>query len=109
MRQGTTPTYTLTVAGHDLTAQTVYVTIQGKFGRALTLTGERLTVTADTDGSTIAFRLTQKETFALHIGTAEVQVRFIDAQGVALATNIATVDVAPVLLPDVIEYEGAGT
>lgn len=106
MRHGTTPTYTLTVAGHDLTDKTVFVTIKGGNGRLITKTGDALTITSDTSGSIIVLRLTQAETFELSTGRASIQVRFIDANGVALATNIAEISVERVLKPGVIEYQG---
>lgn len=58
MRQGTTPTFTLTVNGYDLTDKTVFVTIKGR-GKSITLTGERLSIAFENDISVIAFMLTQ--------------------------------------------------
>lgn len=105
MRQGTTPTYILTIPGHDLTDQTVFVTVSGR-GKRITKTGDALTIAYSDNASTIAFRLTQEETFALQLGVAQVQVRFIDAAGTALATDIGTLNVEQVLQPGVIAYEG---
>lgn len=105
MRQGTTPTYTLTIPGHDLTDQTVYVTISGR-GERITKTGDDLTVSYSDNASTIAFRLTQEETLGLRLGTAQVQVRFINAAGIALATEIGSMIVEPILKHGVITYEG---
>lgn len=106
MRRGTTPTYTLTISGYDLTEMTVYVTVRGAFGKLITKTGDDLSISTDETGSVIAFRLTQAETLELNTGRAEVQVRFIDAQGVALATDIGEIAVERVLLPGEIEYRG---
>lgn len=106
MRRGTTPTYMLTISGYDLTEMTVYVTVRGAFGKLITKTDDELSISADETGSTIAFRLTQAETLELNTGRAEVQVRFIDAQGVALATDIGEIAVERVLLPGEIEYRG---
>jgi len=105
MRQGTTPTYTLVVEGYDLTDKTVYVTLRAG-GKRVTLTGDRLTVVYDDTDSTIAFRMTQQETFALPLGDVDVQVRFIDSNGVAMATVIKQVDNNRVLLNEVIDYDG---
>ena len=58
------------------------------------------------EGSVIVFQLSQKETLELNVGKAEVQVRFIDSQGVALATTIGEINVERVLLPGEIEYRG---
>ena len=104
MRQGTTPTYTLTINGYDLTDKTVFVTIKGR-GQPITLTGPRLSIGYDNGVSVIAFALTQPETLALPLGQAEVQVRFIDANGIAKATNIAPITVERILQPGVIAYD----
>lgn len=105
MIRGTTPDYLLTIAGYDLTDKTVYVTIK-QDSAVITKTGEQLDVTADSEGTTIAVTLTQRDTLQLHEGKAEVQVRFIDSDGVALATNRADLTVDKVLLERVIAYAG---
>ena len=107
MRQGTTPTYTLTVDGYDLTDKTVFVTVRGR-SRQITKTGDALSIAYSEGASTIAFELTQEDTFALGLGAAEVQVRFVDVDGTARATDIAALDVLPVLMPGVIVYGGGG-
>ena len=104
MRQGTTPTYTLAVDDYDLTDKTVFVTISRK-DKSVTLTGNRLTVACDGTDSIITFRLTQRETFSLPLGKAEVQVRFVDAEGVALATEIVPIEIDRVLQAGVIKHE----
>lgn len=103
MIRGTTPDIVLTINGYNLTDKTVYVTIS-KSGRKLTKTNEDLMITYTGGTSSIAFRLTQEETLAMRIGTASVQVRFISADGTALATDIKTLSIEPVLLEEVIEY-----
>ena len=104
MIRGTTPDYILTIDGYDLTDKTVYVTIsQGH--KKLTKTGNELSVSADAEGSTITFRLSQRDTLGLSVGAAEVQVRFIDSSGMAFATETATITVSKVLLERVISYE----
>lgn len=110
MRRGTTPDYILTVPGQDLRGSAVYVTISQE-GAQVTLTGERLAVEAaavgdDTPATTIAFRLTQRETLDLRAGQASVQVRWIEADGTAQATEIGTIGIMPVLLEEVIDYAG---
>lgn len=104
MRRGTTPDYILTVAGYDLTECSVFVTLAQK-GEKLTLNNDRLDISYENDVSTITFRLTQEETLSLKNGSADVQVRFIDANGEARATNIGLISVFPVLLEEVISYE----
>lgn len=103
MIRGTTPDYVLTLDGVDLSNQTVYVTIgQGK--TRLTKTGDELSVSVDETGSAIAFSLTQQDTLGLSAGSASVQVRFIDAEGVAQATEKAALTIEDVLLERVIAY-----
>lgn len=106
MMQGTTPPYALTVEGWDLTDKTVFVTLEGEDHNQVTKTGDDLTIAYSDNDSTIAFRLTQKETFALKVGEVEVQVRFIDANGIANGTNIVKVENLRVLLKKVIRYNG---
>ena len=105
MRQGTTPVYSLIVTGYDLTDKTVFVSVSSR-GRRITKTGDELSIAYGDGASTIAFSLTQEETFSLVLGQAEVQVRFIDSNGTARATEIKTIPVERVLQPGVIEYEG---
>lgn len=109
MRRGTTPDYILSVIGSDLSGCAVYVTVS-QAGRRVTLTGDRLTVAVDASGdgpvTTIRFRLTQRETLEWRAGQASVQVRWTDADGQALATEVKTIGIMPVLLEEVIAYEG---
>lgn len=105
MYQGTTPVYTLVIDGYDLTDKTVFVTLKGQT-TIVTKTGEDLSVVYEEGASTIAFRLTQEETLSFSPQRARIQVRFIDSNGVALATDTAEVDIKPVLLKKVIAYEG---
>ena len=106
MMQGTTPPYILTVKGWDLTDKTVFVTLEGRNHSQVTKTGDDLTIVYSDNDSTIAFRLTQKETFALKAGDIAVQVRFIDADGIANGTNIVWVQNLRVLLQKIIQYAG---
>lgn len=106
MIRGTTPHYTLTIEGYDLTQMSVYVTIRHKSYKELTLTNDRLTILYEDDTSSIEFTLTQEETLALNEGVGRVQVRFIDADGDAQATEIASIQIGPILLEGEITYEG---
>lgn len=101
--RGTTPEYTLTLEGYDLTGKTVYVTLaQG--GVKTTLTGDRLTIVADESGSTIAFSLTQAETLRYKVGEVEVQVKCIDDQGEVDASGIGQLTIDRALLEREISY-----
>lgn len=104
MMQGTTPPYVLTVTGWDLTDKTVFVTLEGQDHNQVTKTGDDLTIVYSDNDSTIAFRLTQKETFALKAGEVEVQVRFIDADGITDGTDIVKVENHRALLQKIIRY-----
>ena len=109
MRRGTTPDYELRISGYDLTGQTMFVTLS-QYANKLTLTGERLNVTYDSAANTtsIIFSLTQYETLTFKSGNVEVQVRFIDADGVAQATEIKLLPVLPILFEEVIAYDDSG-
>ena len=104
MIRGTTPDYLLNIDGYDLSDKTVYVTIRQNNTR-LTKTGDELSIAVDENGSTIALLLSQKDTLQLKEGSAEIQVRFIDSNGTAYATEIATITVSRVLLERVIAYD----
>lgn len=107
MVRGTTPDFILTIDGLDLTGQTVFVTIKQR-PVEITKTNDDLTITVVTSGtkpnSEIEVLLSQEETLSLREGDAEVQVRWIGADGYADATETATFDVYKVLLERVIEY-----
>lgn len=105
MRRGTTPTYIQTIDGYNLTDKTVYVTIKDKWSM-LTLTNDVQSIVYDDGASVVAFRLTQEQTLSFREGKAEVQVRFIDAEGIAKATDIKLITVERILKPGVITYEG---
>ena len=107
MRQGTTPTYTLTVSGYDLTDKTVYVAVSSRAKRIIK-SGDALSMAYGDGATSIVFGLSQEETLALSLGPAEVQVRFIDSDGVAKATDIQQIMVDRVLQPGVIVYQGGG-
>ena len=102
MIRGTTPDYILTVDA-DLSDKTVYVTIS-QLRTRLTLTGDDLSIATDSEGSTIAIRLTQQQTLGLAVGKAEVQVKFIGEDGKTQATNIQPLMVDRALLERVVEY-----
>ena len=109
MRRGTTPDYELSISGYDLSGQTLFVTLS-QYANKVTLTGDRLNVTYDieTNTTSVIFSLTQQETLTFKSGNVEVQIRFIDADGVAQATEIKLLPVLPILFEEVIAYDGAG-
>lgn len=104
MYQGTTPALTLIVEGADLTDKTVFVTIRcGNY--SLTKTGGDVAVSYADGNSTVVIRLTQEETLKMYKSEASVQIRFIDENGHADATNKAKFEVQESLYSAVIEYE----
>lgn len=103
MIRGTTPDLILTVDA-DLTGQTVFVTLS-QAGVKTTISGDDLSIEAG-ETSVIALRLTQEQTLGMRSGTASVQVRMIDENGIARATEIRSVNIAPVLWEKVISYGG---
>lgn len=105
MYQGTTPALTMQVEGADLTDKTVFVTIRcGNY--SLTKTGEDVAVSYADGNSTVVIRLTQRETLLMQEPTATVQIRFVDENGNADATNKADFEVQESLYSAVIEFEG---
>ena len=99
MRRGTTPTITLTVDA-DLTGHAVEVTFRRPFMEPLTITNDLLYMTVNDGVTTIMLTLTQQQTLAMH-GPVEVQVRAIK-NGVAIATDVGTIDVGRILREGVI-------
>ena len=99
--RATTPTFTFTFTEQTLdltTAEHVYVTFaQGS--RAITKTGEDLTVQA----KSIQVSLTQKETLQFNDGIVEVQANWTDASGNRASSEIAIVELSRQLLKKVVE------
>lgn len=101
MRRGTTPTLTLTVEGVDLTGYKIEVDIR-QGNHQLIKNGE---ATLDGDNSVIDLILTQAETLSFKSQPVSIQVRFINAEGVAGATTIEEVPVGEIIRNGVIEYD----
>lgn len=105
MYQGTTPTLILDLDGvNDLEEATCYVTFRHGLNKKLTKSGSDLVV----DGNEIAVFLTQQETLAMIPGGCDVQVRWIYENGNAMTTDNAKIQVNPVLLKEIIEYQEGG-
>ena len=101
--RGTTPGFVLEIEGYDLSGCSVIVTIE-RSTQEINLTGNRLSISYSDETSSIAFRLTQEETLKLTKGVADIQVKFIDSNGIALATEKAQFEVCPALYEEVITY-----
>ena len=110
MIRGTTPTLVLVLDDVDLTGQTFEVYLRGlKNGQLFCWDNsmENVSLHDVTPGtSTVYVDLSQEDTLKLEVGKAEVQVRFINHAGVALATNVVLVDVDKILKDSEIEYAG---
>lgn len=99
--RGTTPSITLNITGVDLSDAgvwpTVIVTVEN--GRnTFDVTRDKLTAAKTDAGCTLTFELTQEQTLALSVmRPIHVQLRAKDAGGDAIASPIASVDVADVI------------
>lgn len=108
MRRGTTPARALTVEGIDLTGYSYEVAI--KQGAVLIIKQDEdcdLTVTTEDEAPTsvINFSLTQEETLRLSTKQeVKLQVRYINEDGIAGATSIASETVSGILRDGVINY-----
>lgn len=109
MTRGTTPTCIFRVKkqGLDLSQYTNYITFSQKDGMELTLTGDSVVASYDTETelTTLTVYMTQEQTLAFDSKKdAEVQLRSINVEGVALASKIVAVPVNRILLNGVISY-----
>ena len=100
MRRGTTPTFEVD-CDIDLTGYTIYLTLkQGT--TELTLTPE---VEATQTGCKLTVTLTQEQTLGFSTARfTSMQVRAVNATGLAVASNIMQVDVGEILKNGVIVY-----
>lgn len=104
MIRGTTPTYIIKISGDNLKDATPYVTIsQGQ--TEITKSGEGLITDRDDTSCVLTVALTQEETLKLAKGRADLQVRWVNTEGTAGATDVKCVKVKPVLLEGVISHE----
>lgn len=106
MIRGTTPPITLYVEGYDLTGKTVEIYLKCIGKDLIEKTGDDLEIAYENEESVIQFSLSQEETLAMRTGFVTIQVRWIDADGLALATEMATRPVGDILKPEIIEYRG---
>jgi len=104
MKQGTTPTILLTIENQDLSDKRIYVTFRHG-AKLITKTNDSMRVTYNDPDTVLAVLLTQQETLAFFPGQILVDVRWIDSDGTALGTEIATINVTEALLKQVITYD----
>ena len=103
MRRGTTPKITINVSGADLSAANVYLTLQ-QSATQVTFTEEDLIITPTDAGCKIEVTLTQLQTMNLATGAVMLQLRWVEADGTAHASNITTLNVESILLNEVTSY-----
>ena len=110
MYQGTTPALTFSIKNNDVSAMTPFVSFK-RGPDVLTKTGSDVTMAYDSENNktVVVCQLTQEETLAMRQGEAIVQMRFIDSNNNAYATDKVNVDVYDVIYKDVIVYAGGGT
>ena len=102
MRRGTTPTLACELTGVDLTDCKIYVTLkQGD----LELTKENPTVVSTSTGCIVNVPLSQAETLSFPRGVAYVQIRWIDENGLACATEEQLLKIDGILKQGEISYE----
>ena len=109
MIRGTTPTLILTVEKTDLTDYSLFITLKGKvsskeFTWDSSDSNVELHSASAQDGSVIYLYLTQEDTLAFEKEKVEVQVRWITAEGIAGATDIAVTEVNQILKDGKIQY-----
>lgn len=101
MRQFTTPTVQLRIAGVTVSGD-AYVTFSNR-ARNISVTVENPTITTDQEGSTVEVHLTQAQTGKFEYGEdVSVQVNWINA-GERYATEVATVPWNENLIKEVLE------
>lgn len=99
--RGTTPSITLNVKGVDLSDASVWPTVIVTVGNARsTFDANRgkLEIASADEGCSVTFALTQAQTLALSVMCpVHVQLRAKDADGHAIASPIASVEVEDVI------------
>ena len=101
MTRGTTPTFIITVKDLDtLQNNSVYITFK-QSDVCLTLKDKDITI----EENRISAYLTQEQTLQFRKKKKKMQVRGIDMNGTAWASNIVNVPVNQVLCGEVLQYE----
>ena len=110
MREGTTPTLRCSINEYDLTEVTYFITLCNSKNekKTFTNTDENVVVSYIEGVSHFDIYLTQADTFWLGTGVVTIQIRWIDSNNEAYATDEASFNVRPVMLKQVIEYSGGG-
>lgn len=108
--RGTTPTFTITLSGINLSEDYhVFVTIdQNGIQLTKSNTDKSVSISSEEneDGETVTtvnLSLTQEDTLLFKVGGADVQLKWIDKTGNVSASDIGEVTFTKALLEDVIE------
>lgn len=105
MYRGTTPTLVLNVTGCNFSGCSVYVALR-QDNHMIIKKGADLNIIPDGDDAQIEVYCSQEETLSFRAGQGLLQIRWIDAAGVACASPIKKVDISPILQEGVIGYAG---
>lgn len=99
--RGTTPSITLNVKGVDLSNAGVWpmvVVTVGNGSSIVDVNRDKLVIASTDAGCSVTFALTQTETLSMHrLRKTRVQLRAKDADGHAIASPIASVEVEDVI------------
>ena len=106
MYQGTNPTLILPVENVDLSSQTVQVAFRDATGNVTTRCTPDIDIVYEDGTSFIFVPFSQEETLQMPAGVCQVEVRSVNAQGLAIVSHVATMDVFGALTKNVISYQG---
>ena len=99
--RGTTPRITLNITGVDLSDASVWPTVivtVGNGSSTVNVNRDKLVIANTDAGCSVTFELTQAQTLALSVmRKVHVQLRAKDAEGHAIASPIASVEVEDVI------------
>ena len=101
MYRGTTPTVQINInSGEDLTLyKSIYVTFKQMPSVLIEKTKEEIEVNSDS----IVVHLSQEDTLKFNPGTVMIQLRAVDDNGIAIASDIVTIQAERILKEGVIE------
>lgn len=99
--RGTTPSITLNITGVDISDASVWPTVivtVGNARRTVDVNRDKLVIASTDAGCSVTFALTQAQTLELSVMCpVHVQLRAKDADGHAIASPIASVEVEDVI------------
>lgn len=109
MYQGTTPALTFNIENQNMSGMRAFVSFK-RGPDVLTKTQPDVTVVYDSENekTVVVCQLTQEETLNMRQGDATVQIRFIDSNNNAYATDKSVVKVEDVIYKEIISYGGDG-